>query len=247
MAHITAYGGTKKTGLFRGAIAQSPYFLPTYPLPSSKVEAVLRFGKVASVDKLRSMSSTELQKLNALLVGNSQPFGTFTLGIVPDNDYVPNLPSKLSRQGRFDHTLSVMTSHNQDEGSRFIESTVVTSDSSYVAYLKSLITPLADNISALDRITQVLYPPIYDSSKGYTNQVQRNNLTIADATFVCNARAMQQANFDPRTYAYVFSAPPAAHGADLPHTFYDSGPVSDINTTVAEIMQRYITWFAETG
>lgn len=78
-AHITAYGGTKGPSPFKGAIAQSPYFRPTTP-PNSRVDGVLRFGNVSSVDKLRHMSSTDLQTLNALLVGNSQPFGTFTFG-----------------------------------------------------------------------------------------------------------------------------------------------------------------------
>lgn len=79
-AHITAYGGSKGSSPFKGAIIQSPYILPSYPLPNSQVDAVLSFGNVDSVDTLRSMSSTDLQKLNALLVGNSQPFGTFTFG-----------------------------------------------------------------------------------------------------------------------------------------------------------------------
>ncbi len=79
-AHITAYGGSKGTAPFRGAIAQSPYILPTYPHPNSQVEAILRFGNVPSLDQLRSMSTLALQELNALLVGNSQPFGTFTFG-----------------------------------------------------------------------------------------------------------------------------------------------------------------------
>ncbi len=79
-AHITAYGGTKGSSLFRGAIAQSSYNLPTYPLPNSRVDAVLRFGNIDSIDTLRSMSSADLQKLNTLLIGNSQPFGTFTFG-----------------------------------------------------------------------------------------------------------------------------------------------------------------------
>lgn len=79
-AHITAYGGTKGRSPFRGAIAQSPYYLPTCPLPNSRVDSVLRFGNVSSVDTLRNMSSAALQKLNTLLVGNSQPFGSFTFG-----------------------------------------------------------------------------------------------------------------------------------------------------------------------
>ena len=79
-AHITAYGGTKGPSPFKGTISQSPYYLPTTPLPNSRVDAVLRFGNISSVDTLRQMSSADLQTLNALLVGNSQPFGTFTFG-----------------------------------------------------------------------------------------------------------------------------------------------------------------------
>lgn len=62
------------------AVGQSPYLLPSYPFPNSQVEAVLRFGEVESVNKLRSMPSAALQKLNALLMGNSQPLGTFNFG-----------------------------------------------------------------------------------------------------------------------------------------------------------------------
>lgn len=245
-AHITAYGGSKGISPFKGAIAQSPFYIPSYPLPNSRVDAVLRFGNVDSVDTLRNMSSADLQKLNALLIGNSQPFGTFTFTIVPDSEYVPDLPGKLFQQGRFDHTLSVMTGHNQDEGSLFAPNTFVTNESSYESYLKSLITPLANNATALRYITQTLYPPVFDGSQGYTNQTERNNLTVADV-FVCNARFMDQASFTPTTYAYEFSVPPALHGTDVPYTFYDFGPVPGVNTTVAEILQGYLTRFAETG
>lgn len=79
-AHITAYGGSKGSSPFQGAIVQSPYYIPTYPLPNSKVDAVLKYGKVPSLDSLRNMPSTDLQQLNTLLIGNSQPFGTFTFG-----------------------------------------------------------------------------------------------------------------------------------------------------------------------
>ena len=58
---------------------------------------------------------------------------------------------------------------------------------------------------------------------------------------------MDQAKFLPETYAYEFSVPPAVHGADLPYTFYDFGAVAGVNSTVADIMQRYLTRFAETG
>lgn len=172
---------------------------------------------------------------------------THFLGIVPDNDYVPDLPGKLFEQGRFDHTLSVMTGHNQDEGSLFAPNTLVTDGTSYAAFLRSLIPQLADSSTDLNYITQVLYPPIFDGSQGYTNQVERNNVTIGDIAIVCNARAIDQASFLPTTYAYEYTAPPAVHGVDPMYTFYDFGPVAGVNTTLAEIMQGYLTRFAETG
>ena len=79
-AHITAYGGTTKRSPFKGAIAQSPWLVPSSPLPNSRVSAVLRFGNVTSVSMLRSMSSADLQRLNALLIGNATPFGSFIFG-----------------------------------------------------------------------------------------------------------------------------------------------------------------------
>lgn len=79
-AHITAYGGSRGASPFRGAIAQSPYLLPTIPLPNSQVGTVLAFGNVTSINALRGMSSAGLQRLNTLLIGNSKPFGSFTFG-----------------------------------------------------------------------------------------------------------------------------------------------------------------------
>ncbi|KAL8820035.1 MAG: hypothetical protein Q9191_007602 [Dirinaria sp. TL-2023a] len=246
-AHITAYGGSEKRSPFQGAIAQSPYVVPTKPFPNSRVDAVLRFGNVTSISTLRSMSSADLQRLNALLVGNATPFGSFIFGVVQDSNYVPELPGRLFQQGRFDRALSVMTGHNQDEGSRFVPNTLVTDESSYASYLERFFQPLASDAAALRRVTQELYPPVFDGSQGYTTQAERNNLTIADANLVCNTRYMNQANFLRPTYAYEWSVPPAVHGNDLPYTFYDFGEVSGVNTTVAKILQGYMVRFAQTG
>lgn len=148
----------------------------------------------------RSVSHFDYRRCNRLFI--------HSLGIAPDDDYVPNLPGKLFQQDRFDHSLFVMTGHNQDEASRFIDNPLITNESSYAAWMESLITPLAKNATALNFITQELYPPIFDGSQGYTNQTERNNLTFSDA-FVCNARFMDQASFVHETYAYEFSVPPA--------------------------------------
>lgn len=139
-----------------------------------------------------------------------------------------------------------MTGHNQDEGSLFFPNTLVTNEISYEAFLRSLITQLAHSATDLNYITKVLYPPVFGGSQGYTNQAERNNLTIADMALVCNARFIDQADFHPSTYEYEYSVPPAVHDADLTYTFYDFGPVASVNTNLAEIMQEYLTRFAET-
>ena len=169
------------------------------------------------------------------------------LGVVPDSDYVPDLPGKLFQEGRFDRSIAMMTGHNQDEDSPFVPNTLVTNKPSYEAYLKTLILSLATNITAVNTITKKLYPPIFNGSQGYTTQVERNNLTIADATIICNACFMGQASFRPTTYAYEFSVPPGVHGFDLSFTFYDFEPTSGVNVTVAETLQRYLARFAKVG
>jgi carboxylesterase type B len=80
-AHLTAYGGrVVGKSLFKRAIAQSPFLVPEYPYPNSYMNSVARYGNLSSVRDLQSMSSTDLQTLNALVVGNTPVFGTFTFG-----------------------------------------------------------------------------------------------------------------------------------------------------------------------
>lgn len=82
-AHITAYGGSKGKSPFQGAIAQSPYIVPSYPFPKLGVDAVLTFANIDSLNTLRSLSSADLQETNSLLIGNSQPFWTFMFSESP--------------------------------------------------------------------------------------------------------------------------------------------------------------------
>lgn len=266
-AHLTAYEGATKS-LFKGAIAQSPYIPPADPYPNSYVNSVIKYGNLSSISELQSLPSSDLQTLNALVIGNTPIYGTFTfgtpflfllvimlvtenilicLGITVDGDYVPDLPGRLLQQGKFNKSISVMTGHNQDEGSRFVPNTLVTDEASYEKFLASVIPSLADNPNDLSFVTQMLYPPVFSGDQGYTTQTERNNLTIADAVLVCNTRYMNQAPFVPATYAYEFSVSSAVHGADLAYTFYDFGSVDGVNTTVATILQQYITRFAATG
>ncbi|KAL9084270.1 MAG: hypothetical protein Q9159_005315 [Coniocarpon cinnabarinum] len=243
-AHLTTSDGTDDALPFRGAIIQSPYAIPSLPDPRSSVEGVLAFSNITSLDALQAVNSTDLQKVNALLIGNSQPFGTFTFGIAPDGQYVPDLPGRLFHQGRFHKKVRVMTGHNRDEGSRFVPNKVILDDHEYTSYVSSLLHLPANDMANLHNITHIQYPPVFDGSQGYINQTERNNMTYGDAYLLCNARFIDTAPFTNPVYGYEWSVPPGIHGADLAYTFYDFGDGPGLNTTVAEALQGCIISFA---
>lgn len=246
LAHITAHSGRscESKAPFIGAIVQSPYLVPAQPSNQSTVEYALKFTKVDSIQSLRQQSTEKLQEVNSLLVGNAFPFGNFIYGPVVDVKYVKDLPARLLLEGHFDRSLSIMTGHNQDEGSRFVPNANISNEKSYNGYLSEILST-QDSVS-LGAINQ-LYPAIFDGSQGYIHQTERNNLTIADALLVCNAYGLNIAGFQKPTYAYEFTVPPGLHGADLPFTFYDFGDVEGVDSTIATTLQKYLTNFALTS
>ena len=232
---------------FHRAIAQSPYQVPNYPSPNSSLDSILKYGKFNSLQELQAKSTQELQELNALIVGNARPFGNFLFGIIVDGDYVPNLPIKLLLEGRFENRLSIMTGHNQNEASRFVPNRQIINETQYGNFLKEFFPPLQQRPDQLQLLTQQLYPSDFNGSQWYTNQVERTNLTFADALYVSNARALNAAAFQGLGYAYKFTVPPAVHGTDLSYTFFETGDVPGVNPGVAITLQKYITNFALTG
>jgi carboxylesterase type B len=247
IAHITAYGGSKGDSPFKRAIPQSPYQVPNYPTTSSSLDSILQYANLTSLAQLKALPTDKLQELNALIIGNAKPFGSFVFGIVVDGDYVPDIPNRLILGGHYDKTLAVMTGRNQDEGSLFVPNSQITNETAYENFLKEFFPPLQQQPVELQILTQKLYPPIFSGTYGYTNQTERNNLTFADALLVCNTRSLNMAPFTAQGYAYEYTVPPAVHGADLSYTFYESGDVPGVNSTVAVILQKYITNFAQTG
>lgn len=84
MHQITAYGQTKAP--FSKAIVQSPYLQYISPSIGQDVyQHVLDTAKVDDIGALRNMSSSDLQTVNALVVGNALPFGTFAFGRIDQN------------------------------------------------------------------------------------------------------------------------------------------------------------------
>ena len=96
-------------------------------------------------------------------------------------------------------------------------------------------------------MTQTLYPPIFDGSYGYINNIQRAALTVGDLNFVCASTALTRA-VDNCTYSYIFEVPPSIHTEDLAYTFY-TGPTQpqDPNSMAAVNIQRWVASFAVEG
>ncbi|KAJ9259629.1 hypothetical protein DTO212C5_8583 [Paecilomyces variotii] len=242
MNHITAYGGEDPEKLFSKAIVQSPYSIYTPNVTQNELfQSVISTANVTSVNGLRELSSESLQTVNALVVGNARPYGTFAFGPVVDGSFVIDLPSRLLANGKFTTAVKIMTGHNSDEGVLFA-SPYIKTNHDYESYVKALFQLSPAQICT---VSEQLYPAQFDGSLGYTNQFDRVSLTLAEATIVCNARYLDD-SFN-ESYAYEFAVPPAFHSADLSYTFYDSMSGGGVNVSLAELMQAYFTEFSSTG
>lgn len=98
----------------------------------------------------------------------------------------------------------------------------------------------------IDYISQVLYPPRFDGSLGYRDQIQRTALSLGELVYSCNTNYLARA-LNNETYNYLVSIPPALHGWDVPYTFFNGPNPGVVNETVALSLQRYIVNFATSG
>lgn len=252
---ITAYGGLKGKVPFQQAILQSPY-VPPY---SSNAQAEAVFQKtlqaasyvtgrnITTTEELRSLSATDLFNTNGVVVGLFD-FGAFNYGPVVDGIFVPKLPDELILHGQFDSSVKVMLGHNSQEG-LFFTNPFISDETSFENYLR--LTFPAATPTATTYISQTLYPPIFDGSKGYSNQLGRTVQLVDDLYFFCHIEALQTA-FKGKTYSYYFTVPPGLHGEDIQYTFFNGDTTTPddgvpVNATVAKALQDYITSFAIRG
>jgi carboxylesterase type B len=254
MHQITAYGGEGSIP-FQKAIPQSPAFQPLVPEQSKAIFAEILGNasfvantSITSAEELRTLPFEALYATNVIVTALSQ-YGSFTFGpaIDPSNgSFVPDFPFRLLAEGKH-HNVSVMAGHNFNEGLLFTPP-FVQSEAIYTEALGSLF-PTA-NSSVISTITDVLYPPVFDGTYGYTNYVGRTALSLGDLIVNCNAHILASAL--PSGYAYRFTVPPALHAQDVAYTFFngDTTTLDDgfpVNRNLAAAFQTYITNFAMTG
>ncbi|MCJ1367175.1 hypothetical protein MMC16_006307 [Acarospora aff. strigata] len=244
MHQITAFGGLHGPAPFQQAIPQSPGF---GPVPGNLQQEqlfldFLRTANVSSIQEARKLSTEALIMANLIQVGRSR-YGVFDYGPVVDGLFVPALPGKLLLQGSFDKSVKVMVGHNANEGLVFTPP-FVTTTAAYTSFLRANLPNIAPQV--LNYVQNVLYPPIFDGSRGYKDNVGRAALTLSESIFTCNTLYLNRA-YGNNTYAYQFSVPPALHGQDVPYTYYNGKTPAVLNETVAIALQEYLTSFAETG
>ncbi|KAJ6114262.1 hypothetical protein N7486_000040 [Penicillium sp. IBT 16267x] len=254
MHQITAYGGKGGPSRFQQAILQSPAWvpIPDQKQPEQTLQNFLQLLNVSTLDEARQLPSSQLIAANAYQVATQSRWGDFTYTPVVDGSFVPALPGQLLMEGKFDHNLTVMSGHNTNEGIEFTPPASVLS-SALPEQLKVYYPFITQSV--VDYVTQVLYPPVYNGTYGYTSPVERYAFLISESIFECNTEYLKW-GFENNTFAYEFSVPPSLHGQDTLYTFYNPGKsgldggLSELqvqNVTVAFAMQDYFTSFAQFG
>ena len=158
-------------------------------------EAFLKLLNVTTIEEARQLQSSALIAANIAQVGlvskadddhgfftdrDKSPYGLFTYGPVVDGLFAPALPGKLLLQGSYDTGIKVLLGHNADEGLLFT-SPAVTNNSALAVTLQTDFPDLNPSISAY--IQDVLYPPVFDGSLGYKDEIGRTDLIITESTF----------------------------------------------------------------
>jgi carboxylesterase type B len=244
MHHIVSKGGAGGPLPFQQAIPQSPGFVPVPSHYDQEVvfDSYLAAANVTDLQQLRQLPSSTLMLANSLVVA-AAPYGEFVWGPVTDGFYVSDVPGKLLLQGSFHRDVKLMIGHNSNEGLLFTNPTV-TNASQYDKLVEMYLTHASPAV--LSYITNVLYPPVYNGSYGYTSAFTQASTTLSEFSFTCNCVFLARA-FNNATYNYLFSIPPGIHGEDVGYTF-DNGPNPLVsNVTIAHALQDYIVSFAETG
>ena len=249
MHQITAFGGLKGPAPFQQAVPQSPgwQLIVGAVQQENTFNAFLKLLNVTTLAEARALPSEALLTANAAQIGLQSSYGQFTYGPVVDGLFAPALPGKLLLTGQYDKSLNLLVGHNSNEGLLFTDPRI-TNTAGFLQVLSTNFPNLPH--SSETYITETLYPPIFDGSKGYTNEVGRVSLAIAESTFSCNTNYLARA-YKNNTHNYLFSVPPGIHGEDVPYTFFNGAPgaaaASVIAPKTATALQEYITSFVING
>ncbi|PVH70633.1 acetylcholinesterase [Cadophora sp. DSE1049] len=237
---MTAFGGCAAPP-FQQAIPQSPAWFryPTIFQQEETFKAFLEVANTSSLAELRKLPTGLLIGANALQIARS-PYSFFTYGPTVDGSFVTEDPLALLSNNQYHKSMKVMVGHNTNEGLGFAPPS--TDDDRYYDLVRSAY-PYADQ-SVIDYIVTRLYPPIFNGSMPYRDQVSRAALTVTESTFTCKSFAVGRA-FNA-SFGYVIDVAPALHGSENSYIFYNPARKST-NQTLAYSLMDYVINFAAHG
>lgn len=167
---ITAYGGLKGSVPFQQAILQSPgqQWNPSNNCQEETFQYVLGNASlfsntsVKSVEDLRQLPTSTLVKVNDAIIARSV-YGLYSFGPTVDGEFVPALPPTLIDAGQYASNLSLIVSHNYNEGVLFTDP-FIANTSNFAANVRTYFPSALSSV--VDYITTTLYPAIFNGSYG---------------------------------------------------------------------------------
>ena len=169
---------------------------------------------------------------------------------IAPSPFIPEAPSKLLRSGRFAKGIDIMNGWNENDGSLFVETNIMTD----AEVLKTVASPAALD-EATTRKLLSLYPlALYHAEKSGNNTATarffRASEMIRDLQFVCPSLLLEEAmarysgSYKPSNYLFVMNTTlytpkfqkenmtflGVAHGSDIPFVFDTAAAVSTATT-----------------
>ncbi|KAL2867434.1 Alpha/Beta hydrolase protein [Aspergillus lucknowensis] len=194
---LTAYGRSDDAGLFSGAILSSGPTLAgdavTAGLSDQHTASLAESLDCASEDsaaELACLRSTPLDTIVDAAVNVSlevMPLGGMgAFRPTAPSSFIPDAPSRLLRDGRFNYNVNIIAGWNEDEGTQWVPATL-NSTAGFVATLHALFPGLSPvNLGQLP----ILYP-LSEFHDFPSENIERNYFRAAravrDAQFVCPA------------------------------------------------------------
>ena len=178
---LTAFGGLNGPVPFQQAILQSPAFVdvPGSFEQQQTFENFLSLLKVNTIAEARKLPSSSLITANSLQIGQSV-YGSASYGPVLDGSFIPATAGRLLHQGWFDKNVKLIVAHNANEAPYFSNPSI-TSESKFIDALRQAFPAISP--ATTEYIANVLYPPVFNGSYGYTDQFNREVLVVSDAGF----------------------------------------------------------------
>ncbi|KAJ2997957.1 hypothetical protein NUW58_g488 [Xylaria curta] len=166
-AQLSAFGGVQGSTPFRRGIIQSPAMRPasSAALYAQVYKEFLAAAKLPSISAARALPTTQIQALNAAIIGNA-PFGHYPFGPNVDGQFIPDEPAKLLTRGLVDKSVDLIVARNSAEGLLFVDPRVQ-NETGFEAYFQSLMPTVPRT-----RISQLatVYPEDFSGAQPYKDQ-----------------------------------------------------------------------------